>query len=124
LTDGLSPWPGNPIEFITALCLGSLTILGLGFPGRGARVTVPPVVNPNPIFNTDPSTLQSLSNPAAMPIGVGSLIPARFISSFALLAPFEIRNVFHTPGNLRAVSAALCAPSGGSRKISGFATRL
>ena len=43
-----APGFGSPIEFTIAPRRGERTILGFGFPFRGARVIGPPTTNPNP----------------------------------------------------------------------------
>ena len=85
---------------------------------------VPPVTNPIPRFNKDFRTLQSLSNPAAIPIGVGRVSPATWVFSLTFSAPFVKRNAFHIRGIDRANSATLCAPSGGRLNMNGFVVRL
>ena len=104
--------------------MGSLITRGFGLPGLEARVIVPPVTNPKPRFNKVRRTLQSLTNPAAIPIGVGSVSPATWVFRLSFLVPFVKRNAFHSRGIDRANSATLCAPSGGRLNMNGFAVRL
>ena len=85
---GSRPRPGKPMELISAFSLGSLITRGFGFPGLEDRVIVPPVTKPKPRFNKDLRTLQSLSNPAAIPIGVGKATPDTRVFNFSFLVPF------------------------------------
>ena len=112
------------MELISAFSLGSLITRGFGFPGLEARVIVPPVTKPNPRFNKDRRTLQSLSNPAAIPIGVGKARPATCVFNLSFPVPFVRRNAFHNRGIDRVSSAILWAPSGGRLNMNGFAVRL
>ena len=121
---GSRPRPGKPMELISAFSLGSLITRGFGFPGLEDRVIVPPVTKPKPRFNKDVRTLQSLSKPAAIPIGVGKARPDTWVFNFSFLVPFVKRNAFHNRGIDRVNSATLWAPSGGRVNMSGFAVRL
>ena len=112
------------MELINAFSLRSLITRGFGFPGLEARVIVPPVTKPKPRFNKDLRTLQSLSNPAAIPIGVGKARPAKWVFNFSFLVPFVKRNAFQSRGIERVSSAILWAPSGGRLNMNGFAVRL
>ena len=94
-------------------------LYGFGFPGLADNVTVPPVANPNPSDRTGRRTLQSLSNPAARPNGLGRAIPVRSVCSFGFPIPFPKLNADHAIGVVSTVSVNLCAPSGGRRKING-----
>ena len=71
-----APGLGSPIAFTIALVRGDRTILGLGFPSLGARVTVPPTTKPNPSRPSASRCRHALSKPAARPIGFGSADPA------------------------------------------------
>ena len=112
------------MELISAFSLGSLITRGFGLPGLEARVIVPPLTKPKPRFNNDRRTLQSLSNPAARPIGVGKERPATRVFNLLFLVPFVKRNAFHNKGIDRVSSATLCAASGGRLNMNGFAVRL
>ena len=111
------------MELISAFSLGSLITRGFGFPGLEARVIVPPVTKPKPRSNKDRRTLQSLSNPAAIPIGVGKVRPAISVFNLSFPVPLVKRNAFHSRGIDKVSSATLWAPSGGRLNMSGFAVR-
>ena len=112
------------MELISAFSLVSLITRGFGFPGLEVKVIVPPVTKPKPRFNKDVRTLQSLSNPAAIPIGVGKARPATCVFNLPFPVPFVRRNAFHNRGIDRVSSATLWAPSGGRLNMNGFAVRL
>ena len=75
------PLPGNPKELINPFCEFNLSILGCAFPGLASLVIVPPVRYPNPNVSKEDSNWQSLSNPAASPMGLVKCIPAKFVSN-------------------------------------------
>ena len=87
---------------------------GIGLPGLGLSVTVPPVTYPNPNAAREGRTWQFLSYPAAIPTGFRNLMPARSISRRALLTVRKGASLRQINSGLNAISAALWAVSGES----------
>ena len=73
------PGLGNPIVLTRACSDLRVTRRGLGLPTRGSEVMVPTVVIPNPIASILRTRRTCLSNPAARPTGLGTVILAKVV---------------------------------------------
>ena len=119
-----NPSPGNPRAFNIACCRVSRITLGVAFPGRASRVTVPPVAKPKPISRRPGRKQQSLSNPAATPTGLGNVMPETLVSRRASRVARNGRSADQI-GDIRSAKSPIrCAVSGGNRKRNGLATAL
>ena len=70
-----APWLLKPMRLIRLWSATRRNRRGEGLPGCGSGVTVPISTNENPKAPSASNASASLSKPAAMPTGVGNLIP-------------------------------------------------
>ena len=111
-----APGLGRPIAFTSARVAGSRAIRGFAFPGRGARVTVPPTTYPKPRRPKARKRSHDLSKPLANPIGLASGTPATEVARPGSATSWPIRA--HGRGSASVASATRWERSGSIEKNS------